>query len=143
MGQFLFQFGVTMSAAVMISLVEALTLTPMRAAYFKDAEKARGRVGNLFETIFEGRLNYTDELNRMGAEIKMYDAQHVTIKGPTPLKGKDLQSPDIRAGLAFLIAANVANGKSTIGNAYLIDRGYEKIELRLREIGVDIKRISV
>jgi UDP-N-acetylglucosamine 1-carboxyvinyltransferase len=54
-----------------------------------------------------------------------------------------LQSPDIRAGLAFLIAANVANGKSTIGNAYLIDRGYEKIELRLREIGVDIKRISV
>jgi UDP-N-acetylglucosamine 1-carboxyvinyltransferase len=97
----------------------------------------------VFETIFEGRLNYTDELNRMGAEIKMYDAQHVTIKGPTPLKGKDLQSPDIRAGLAFLIAANVANGKSTIGNAYLIDRGYEKIELRLREIGVDIKRISV
>ncbi len=98
--------------------------------------------GTVFETIFEGRLNYTDELKRMGADIKMYDAHHVTIKGPTPLRGKDLQSPDIRAGLAFLIAATVAEGKSVIGNAYLIDRGYEKIEKRLKKIGVEIKRVS-
>lgn len=54
MGQFLYQFGVTMSAAIMISLVEALTLTPMRAAYFKDAETARGRIGETFEKLFEG-----------------------------------------------------------------------------------------
>lgn len=98
--------------------------------------------GTVFETIFEGRLNYTDELKRMGADTKMYDAHHVIVKGPNHLKGKDLQSPDIRAGLAFIIASNIAEGKSTIGNAYLIDRGYETIEKRLKKIGMNIKRVK-
>ena len=94
------------------------------------------------ETIFEGRLNYTTDLNRMGADIKMWDAHRALIKGPTLLKGKELDGPDIRAGLAYILAAIVAEGESTINNAYFIDRGYERIEERLQKIGVKIKRVD-
>ncbi|HBM46096.1 MAG: UDP-N-acetylglucosamine 1-carboxyvinyltransferase [Parcubacteria group bacterium GW2011_GWF2_38_76] len=94
----------------------------------------------IFETIFEGRLNYAEELKRMGADIKVWDPHRATVKGPTPLRGRDVESPDIRAGLAFLLAAILADGESVIHNAYFIDRGYENIEERLRNIGVDIKR---
>ncbi len=96
----------------------------------------------VFETIFEGRLNYTEALIRMGADIKMWDTHRVTVKGPTQLHAKEVESPDIRAGLAFLIAAIVAKGTSVIHNAYYIDRGYEKIEERLRAVGVKIERVS-
>lgn len=94
----------------------------------------------IFETIFEGRLNYAEELKRMGADIKVWDPHRATVKGPTPLRGREVESPDIRAGLAFLLAAILAEGESVIHNAYFIDRGYENIEGRLRNIGVDIKR---
>jgi len=97
----------------------------------------------IFETIFDGRLTYTDDLIKMGADIKMWDAHHVSVKGPTGLKGRVLESPDLRAGLAFLMAAILAEGQSEIGNAYFIDRGYEKIEKRLRKIGVEIKRVKL
>lgn len=96
----------------------------------------------VFETIFEGRLNFTEGLIRMGADIKMWDTHRITVKGPTPLKGRDLEGPDIRAGLAYIIAGIVAKGESVIHNAYYIDRGYQKIENRLRDIGVDIERIT-
>jgi UDP-N-acetylglucosamine 1-carboxyvinyltransferase len=96
----------------------------------------------VFETIFDGRLNYTADLVKMGANIKMWDAHRVSVSGPAKLKGRELVGPDIRAGLAFVIAALTAHGKSVISNAYYIDRGYERIEERLRTIGADIKRIS-
>lgn len=99
--------------------------------------------GLVFETIFEGRLNYTQDIVKMGADIKMWDAHRATVKGPTPLKGKELEGPDIRAGLAFVIAAIVAKGDSIINNIYFIDRGYEKVEDRLKKIGVDIERVEV
>jgi len=95
----------------------------------------------VFETIFEGRLNYTEELVRVGADIKAMDPHRVIVKGPSSLHGRDMESPDLRAGLAFVIAAIVAKGDSFIHNVYNIDRGYEKVEERLRRIGVDIKRI--
>jgi len=98
--------------------------------------------GAVFETIFEGRLNYTEILIKMGADLKMWDAHHVTVKGPTKLSGKEVESPDIRAGLAFIIAAIAAEGQSIIRNAYYIDRGYEHIERRLRKIGVNIRRVA-
>lgn len=98
--------------------------------------------GAVFETIYESRLNYTTDLVRMGADIKLWDAHHITVKGPTPLKGKEVEGPDIRAGMAFIIAGIVAEGQSIIRNAYYIDRGYEKVEQRLRKIGVNIKRLS-
>ena len=95
----------------------------------------------VFETIFEGRLNYTESLKGMCADIKMMDPHRVIVKGPTPLRGKNLESPDLRAGLAFVIAATIAKGRSVIHNVYNIDRGYEHIEQRLQKIGVKIERI--
>lgn len=96
----------------------------------------------VFETIFEGRLNYLESLVRMGANITIMDPHRAIVRGPTPLVGKELESPDLRAGLAFVIAAIVAKGDSVIHNVYNIDRGYEKIEERLSEIGVSITRIT-
>lgn len=96
----------------------------------------------VFETVFEGRLNYTNDLVRMGADISMWNPHQVMIRGPKPLLGRELESPDIRAGLAFVIAAIVAKGDSVINNVYHIDRGYEEIEKRLRNIGVDIERVN-
>jgi UDP-N-acetylglucosamine 1-carboxyvinyltransferase len=97
----------------------------------------------VFETIFEGRLNYAEDMRRMGADIKVWDPHRATVKGPTPLRGREVESPDIRAGLAFLLAAILAEGESVIHNVYYIDRGYENIEERLRNIGVEIKRESL
>jgi len=97
----------------------------------------------VFETIFEGRLNYVEWLNRMGAEITMFDPHRVKISGPTKLNSKELESPDLRAGLAFVIAGIVAKGESVIHNVYNIDRGYEKVEERLQAIGVPIERAYV
>lgn len=96
----------------------------------------------VFETIFEGRLNYTESLKKMGAHITMMDPHRVLVKGPTPLEGKTLESPDLRAGLAFVIAGIIAKGSSVIHNVYNIDRGYEGIEGRLSALGVDIVRVG-
>lgn len=96
----------------------------------------------VFETIFEGRLNYTAELVRMGADITMWDANRAMVKGSTPLKGRELESPDIRTGYAFVIAGIIARGETVIHNVYYIDRGYANIETRLQKIGVQVKRVS-
>ncbi|MBI4158087.1 MAG: UDP-N-acetylglucosamine 1-carboxyvinyltransferase [Candidatus Yanofskybacteria bacterium] len=97
--------------------------------------------GLVHETIYEGRLTWTEDLKRMGADIHTYDPHRIEIKGPTKLRGREIESPDIRAGMAYVIAALCANGKSVINNVYQIDRGYEKIEERLQKIGADIRRI--
>ena len=97
---------------------------------------------SIHETIFEGRLNYTADLEKMGADIKMWDSHRALVKGPTLLKGKELDGPDIRAGLAYILAAIIAEGESVINNAYFIDRGYERIEERLQKIGGKIKRVD-
>ncbi|MDP2705361.1 MAG: UDP-N-acetylglucosamine 1-carboxyvinyltransferase [Patescibacteria group bacterium] len=94
----------------------------------------------IFETIFEGRLGYMEDLKQMGAHITVWDSQRALIKGKTPLKNRELYGPDIRAGLAYIIAAIVAKGTSVINNVYYIDRGYERIEERLSSIGVNITR---
>ncbi len=94
----------------------------------------------LAETIWKGRLAYTADLVRMGAKINLLDSQNAVIGGPTPLRAADLKSPDIRAGLAFLMAAAIAEGTSTIDNVYHIDRGYEHIEERLQKLGLKIQR---
>lgn len=94
------------------------------------------------ETIFEGRLSYVESLERMGAQITPMDPHRMLVKGPTPFRSKDLESPDLRAGLAFVLAAIVAKGNSTVHNVYNIDRGYESVEKRLKEIGVDISRVT-
>lgn len=94
----------------------------------------------VFETIFENRLGWTQDLVRMGANITQMNPQQILVKGPTPLRGREVEGPDLRAGLAFLLAAIVAEGRSRIRNAYFIDRGYERIEERLSAIGASIVR---
>ncbi|MEK7575338.1 MAG: UDP-N-acetylglucosamine 1-carboxyvinyltransferase [Patescibacteria group bacterium] len=97
---------------------------------------------NVFETIFEGRLNYADDLIKMGAKINVWNPHTMTVKGPSALKGRELDGPDIRAGLAYILAGIVARGRSVINNVHYVDRGYERIEERLKAVGVDIERIS-
>ncbi len=96
----------------------------------------------MFETIFEGRLAYTADLVRMGADITLWNPHQASIKGSTPLRGAKLESPDIRAGLAFLISALIATGESVLENVYHIDRGYTRIEERLAALGADITRVK-
>ncbi|MFA5001319.1 MAG: UDP-N-acetylglucosamine 1-carboxyvinyltransferase [Candidatus Paceibacterota bacterium] len=96
----------------------------------------------IFETIFEGRLNYLEALNRMGAKTKIIDPQRALIDGPTPLTGHEIESPDLRAGLAYVLAAIIASGQSVVHNVKYIDRGYEQIEKRLQAIGVKIERLA-
>ncbi|MBI2476136.1 MAG: UDP-N-acetylglucosamine 1-carboxyvinyltransferase [Candidatus Taylorbacteria bacterium] len=97
---------------------------------------------NVFETIFDGRLNYAADLIKMGAKINVWNTHTMTVKGPSMLKGRELEGPDIRAGLAYILAAIVARGRSVINNVHYIDRGYERIEERLKAVGADIERIS-
>lgn len=99
-----------------------------------------GGEATILETIFDGRFRYIDDLVRMGADITVMNPHRVLIKGPARLTAKELESPDLRGGLAYILAATVATGTSTIDNAYLIDRGYEHIEHRLQNLGLNIKR---
>jgi UDP-N-acetylglucosamine 1-carboxyvinyltransferase len=99
-------------------------------------------VSLVHETIFEGRLFYTDKLNQMGASIIMCDPHRVIVNGPTCLFGRKLESPDLRAGFALVLAGLIAEGTTEIDNIYQIDRGYEHIEERLKALGADIKRVE-
>lgn len=95
-----------------------------------------------FEKMFESRMYFVDHLMGMGANIIQCDPHRVVVIGPTRLRGSMLTSPDIRAGMAMLIAACCAEGKSVINNAQVIDRGYEAIEDRLAALGADIVRVD-
>ena len=114
--------------------------TDLQAPFTVLMTQARG-LSLIHETIFEGRLFYTDILNQMGAKIIMADPHRVIIQGPTKLSARYLISPDIRAGIALVMAALIAQGESVIENIYQIDRGYERIEERLQKLGADIKRV--
>ncbi|KKQ80561.1 MAG: UDP-N-acetylglucosamine 1-carboxyvinyltransferase [Parcubacteria group bacterium GW2011_GWC2_38_7] len=92
------------------------------------------------ETIWEGRLFYTDKLKQMGAQIIMCDPHRVIVNGPSKLYGRRLESPDLRAGFALVLAGLVAEGTTIIENIYQIDRGYQHIEERLQKLGAKIKR---
>ncbi len=94
----------------------------------------------IHEKLFESRLFFTDKLISMGAKIVLCDPHRAVIIGPSPLHGARLSSPDIRAGMALVIAALAAEGESTIQNIEQIDRGYEKIDERLRKLGAKITR---
>jgi UDP-N-acetylglucosamine 1-carboxyvinyltransferase len=95
----------------------------------------------IHEWMFENRLVFTDKLVLMGADITLCDPHRAIISGPSRLRGARVESPDIRAGMAMLIAALAAEGRSEIGNIRQIDRGYERIDERLRELGARIERV--
>ena len=96
----------------------------------------------VFEKMFESRLFFVDKLIGMGARIVLCDPHRAVIAGPSPLKGGVVESPDIRAGMAMLLAALAAEGESTIHNIGQIDRGYERIDERLRSLGAIIERVD-
>jgi UDP-N-acetylglucosamine 1-carboxyvinyltransferase len=96
----------------------------------------------VFEKMFESRLFFVDKLIGMGARIVLCDPHRAVIAGASPLLGGTVESPDIRAGMAMLLAALCAEGTSTIHNIGQIERGYERIDERLRELGADIERLE-
>jgi UDP-N-acetylglucosamine 1-carboxyvinyltransferase len=95
----------------------------------------------IHETIFDRRLLYADLLSQMGANIIMCDPHRIVVNGPSCLHGHKLTSPDLRAGIALIIAAMVAEGRTEIDNIYQIERGYENVVERLSSIGVKIQKI--
>jgi len=97
----------------------------------------------MFEKMFENRLFFTDKLISMGARIILCDPHRAVVTGPTQLVGQRMESPDIRAGMAMLLAALCAEGRSTIGAIHQIDKGYERIDERLRALGASIERVEV
>jgi UDP-N-acetylglucosamine 1-carboxyvinyltransferase len=104
------------------------------------ATQARGSV--LFhDWMYPGRMYFTDKLVAMGAQIVLCDPHRVIVTGPSKLYGESVESPDIRAGMALLLAALAVPGKSTIRNVGQIDRGYERVDEKLRSLGAKIERI--
>ena len=96
----------------------------------------------IFEKMFESRLFFVDKLVAMGARIILCDPHRAVVTGPATLVGQRMESPDIRAGMAMLLAALCAQGESTIGAAHQIDKGYERIDERLRALGARIERVE-
>ncbi|HZI99108.1 MAG TPA: UDP-N-acetylglucosamine 1-carboxyvinyltransferase [Gemmatimonadaceae bacterium] len=96
----------------------------------------------IHEKMFESRLFFVDKLIGMGARIVLCDPHRALVSGPSKLRGSVLDSPDIRAGMALLIAALGAEGRSTINNVGQIERGYEKIDHRLRQLGASVERVA-
>jgi UDP-N-acetylglucosamine 1-carboxyvinyltransferase len=105
------------------------------------ATQCRGTV-LIHEKMFESRMYFTDKLVGMGAQIILCDPHRAVVVGPSRLRGGPLESPDIRAGMAMLIAALGADGESRIRNIGQIERGYEHIDARLRALGANITRID-
>ena len=105
------------------------------------ATQAHGTI-LIFEKMFESRLFFVDKLVSMGARIILCDPHRAVVTGPAQLYGQRMSSPDIRAGMAMVIAALCAEGTSMIGEAYQVDKGYERIDERLRALGAHIERVE-
>src|SRR5213596_62660 len=105
------------------------------------ATQAQGTI-LMFEKMFENRLFFTDQLVSMGARIILCDPHRTVVTGPSKLRGQRMESPDIRAGMSMLLASLCAEGPSTIGAIHQIDKGYERIDERLRALGAQIERIE-
>ncbi|MGD8554483.1 MAG: UDP-N-acetylglucosamine 1-carboxyvinyltransferase, partial [Anaerolineales bacterium] len=105
------------------------------------ATQSKGTV-LLHDWMYEGRMFFNDKLVAMGARIILCDPHRCIVQGPTQLYGEQLESPDIRAGLALILAALAAEGTSRIGNIGQIERGYERIDEKLRNLGARIERVE-
>ena len=97
----------------------------------------------IFEKMFESRMFFVDKLISMGARITLCDPPRAVVSGPRTLHGDNLVSPDVRAGMAMVIAAMAAHGESTISNIYQIERGYEHLVEKLQSLGAHIKRVEI
>ena len=99
-------------------------------------------LSRIHETIFEDRLEWLEDLGRMGARISIVDDHNATITGPTPLHGQELEMSDLRAGASLILAALAAEGQSTIHGAHQVRRGYENIERKFLDLGARIAHVS-
>lgn len=115
--------------------------TDLQAPFTVLLTQAKG-ISKVFETLFEGRLNYLFELEQMGASVEYLNPHQALIIGPKKLKGRAISSYDIRAGAAMVIAALMAEGTTEISNIKYIDRGYEDLEIKLTNLGAVIKRVD-
>lgn len=113
--------------------------TDLQSPYIVLMTQAHG-TSLIQETIYDRRLIWADMLSQMGASIIMCDPHRLVVNGPTKLYAKKLISPDIRAGIALVIAALIAEGVTEIDNIYQIDRGYEELDIRLKKLGAAIER---
>lgn len=113
--------------------------TDMQAQYMVLMTQARGR-SEIIETVFENRFMHASELQRMGAQIHI-DGRSAIVDGPTPLYGTKVIASDLRASASLVIAGLIAEGETLIDRVYHIDRGYEKIEAKLSNVGAEIERI--
>ena len=104
--------------------------------------QAKG-VSRIFECIFEGRMAYLYELEKMGAHVEILNARQALIIGPTQLKGRLVASNDIRAGAAMVLAGLCAEGQTTITDVRYIERGYDRLDEKLRSVGAHIERVVV
>jgi UDP-N-acetylglucosamine 1-carboxyvinyltransferase len=114
--------------------------TDMQAQYMVLMTQARGR-SEIVETVFENRFMHASELQRMGAQIQI-DGSTAVVEGVTPLAGTKVIASDLRASASLVLAGLIANDETLIDRVYHIDRGYEKIEAKLRAVGADIERIT-
>lgn len=115
--------------------------TDVQAPFGVLATQAEGET-LIFDTIFEGRFNYVPELQKMGGQATVLNPHQVIFRGPVSLRGTTIKSFDLRAGAALIIAALCASGKTVIEDIYQVDRGYERIEERLKKLGADIRRVE-
>ena len=113
--------------------------TDLQSPFMVLMTQAHG-VSKVFETLFEGRLNYLFELEKMGARFEFLNPHQAIIIGPTPLRGAPIASCDIRAGAGMIVAALMAEGTSEITSINYIDRGYERLDEKLRGLGASIVR---
>lgn len=116
--------------------------TDLQAPFTVLFTQAEG-VSKVFETLYEGRLNYLMELEKMRGHVEVLNPHQAIVLGPTKLKGTVVSSWDIRAGTAILLAALAAEGTTEINDVYYIDRGYERIEEKLNALGASITRLEV
>lgn len=114
--------------------------TDLQSPYAVLMTQATGK-SQIFETLFEGRFLYIDELKMLGAKINILSPHIIQVYGPTELKGGQISSKDIRGGAALVIAALISNDSTTINDVHFIDRGYEKMDQKLSRAGVKIERI--
>jgi UDP-N-acetylglucosamine 1-carboxyvinyltransferase len=103
--------------------------------------QARG-TSRIHERIFEDRLEWLDELRRLGADVRIVDEHHATVLGPSPLRGGEVEMGDLRAGASLILAALAADGRSTIHGAHHVRRGYENIERKFLDLGARIEHVS-
>lgn len=115
--------------------------TDIQSPYAVLMTQAKGKT-EIFETLFEGRFLYLDELKIMGADIEVLSPHIISISGPTELKGSEIYSRDIRGGAALVIAGLIAEGTTIIEDIEYIDRGYETMDKKFQNVGANIKRVD-